>query len=181
MQHLSPLIQKTASMSSPGSVRVVWVASSAVHTSQPGGFSFEDPNNLTGKQTQLSLYSQSKVGDVFLASEYARRMGKENIISVSINPGSLRTGIVRHMRSWVQTFLHYVMLYEPVNGAYTMLFAGLSPQVTLARNGQYLLPFGRFGNIGDDLTEALVDTDQGGNGGAKRFWEYCEAETLAHL
>lgn len=108
-------------------------------------------------------------------------MEKDNLISMSLNPGSLRTQLLRHTRSWLHLFLHYFMLYDAINGAYALLFAGLSPGVELKDSGRYVIPFGRFGENRDDLIAAMKIESEGGTGGAKRFWEYCEKETSAYV
>lgn len=83
----------------------------------------------------MSLYSQSKAGNVFLASEDARRMERDNVISVSINPSNLRTKILRYTASWFQLFLYYSMLYAPSTAHTQWSFAGLSPLVGLEDSG----------------------------------------------
>ena len=59
------------------------------------------------------------------------------------------------------------MLYPPVNGAYTELFAGLSTEVPEAEKGTWVVPFGRIMPLRKDLAD-------GGNG--KEFWEWSEKQ-----
>lgn len=54
----------------------------------------------------------------------------------SLNPGNLKTDLQRHL-SAIQSFIIGFMVYPPVFGAYTELFAGLSPEVTPAKNGAW--------------------------------------------
>jgi retinol dehydrogenase-12 len=59
------------------------------------------------------------------------------------------------------------MLYPAVNGAYTELFAGLSPEVATAEKGTWVVPFGRIMPLRKDLRD-------GGHG--KEFWEWSEEQ-----
>lgn len=68
------------------------------------------------------------------------------------------------------------MLHEPRYGAYSELFAGLSPDITLEHNGQYLIPWGRLGQPRDDIAKGCLSAQEGGTGTARRFWEWCEME-----
>lgn len=43
------------------------------------------------------------------------------------------------------------------------------------------MPFGRLGENRDDLIVAMKLKSEGGTGGAKRFWEYCEKEAPAYV
>ncbi|KAM5346104.1 hypothetical protein ACJ41O_009109 [Fusarium nematophilum] len=174
---LTPLLRQTAAAEAPGAVRVVWVSSSAAHTGPPGGLYWEDMNNDFGKATQLNLYSQSKVGAVYLAAEFARHNEGAGIVSVAINPGHLKTELMRHVSSFVQQFLNRYVLYDPIYGAYTEIFAGLSPKVTVEDSGRYIMPWGRFGLVKDDLVAAMKSKAEGGTGGAERFWEFCDEAT----
>lgn len=64
-----------------GTVRIVWVASMVTVGTPKGGVVFED-----GKPKLLGLsmnnYMQSKYGDVYLAHEWASRLGAKGVVSV---------------------------------------------------------------------------------------------------
>jgi NAD(P)-dependent dehydrogenase (short-subunit alcohol dehydrogenase family) len=80
---LTPILAKTALTASPGSVRVVWVSSSAARRGSPttGGV---DMSNLDYKidQGHWYKYSTSKAGNILHSWEYANRHGKDGIVSV---------------------------------------------------------------------------------------------------
>lgn len=59
------------------------------------------------------------------------------------------------------------ILYPAVNGAYTELFAGLSPEVAEMEKGMWVVPFGRVMKLRKDYVD-------GGNG--REFWEWCEEQ-----
>lgn len=149
---LTPILLKTAKeQSDAGRVRVVWVSSSAAAAFSPtGGVDMENLDYKTDKSAWFK-YGVSKAGNVLHAKEFARRYGGEGIISVvcipglapcglfrrsvmlirvqSLNPGNLTTDLQRHVPGW-QMLIINLMLHPPVFGAYTELFAGLSPAVT---------------------------------------------------
>jgi hypothetical protein len=53
-----------------------------------------------------------------------------------LNPGYLKTQLQRHVTGMQSTILGF-FLQPPINGAYTMMFAGLSDQVTPNKSGAY--------------------------------------------
>jgi retinol dehydrogenase-12 len=53
-----------------------------------------------------------------------------------LNPGNLKTELQRHVPSLQMRIFHW-MSYAPIYGAYTELFAGLSPEVTMEKNGAW--------------------------------------------
>lgn len=80
---LEDILIHTAKQSPKGTVRIVWVASLIALGTPQGGVVWDEqtaePKVLDSKG---SNYMQSKAGLVFLAHEFARRLGKEGIISV---------------------------------------------------------------------------------------------------
>ncbi len=76
-----------------------------------------------------------------------------------------------------------VFLHQPIFGAYTELFAGLSPEVTMAHNGQYLIPWGRFFDVSlvrPDIAASLKSEAEGGTGVAHKFYVWCQKQTRNH-
>lgn len=54
----------------------------------------------------------------------------------AVNPGNLNTELQRHTAGWLKLALK-TALHTPIHGAYTELFAGLSPDVTPDNNGAW--------------------------------------------
>jgi retinol dehydrogenase-12 len=82
-QLLLPLLQKTTAVSPLGSVRVTWAGSLTTEVYAPrGGIVMAEDGTPVVPQDQKSNYGQSKVGNVFIASEFARRYGGDGIVSV---------------------------------------------------------------------------------------------------
>lgn len=179
-QCLLPALKKTASTAPAGTVRVTW-AGSLIDFSPEGGVQFDEKTGqpkLHG--SQQTNYVQTKAANAFLASEFARRYGKDGIISVGWNPGNLKTELGRHM-SFIAKLLVQPLLYEPKFGAYTMLYAGWSSDIDESLNGAYVWPFGRMGVLKPDILAAMKSKEEGGTGEAKRLGEWCEKECGKYL
>lgn len=185
----------------PASVRVVWVASMAAEL-YSGKNGVDTTNLRMGSKTYtqpitdpLTLYGNSKAGTYLHSVEYARRHKDDGIVSVAVNPGNLDSDLYRTVGgrqeegkpaqqeqdvglSWFQRFglkmFRTHMLHPPVYGAYTELFAGLSPDVTLAKSGSWIGPWGRFFNIRRDIARNGTPKAEGGLGGGEQFWNWTE-------
>jgi retinol dehydrogenase-12 len=82
-QLLTPLLIETAKTASRGSVRVVWVASSAAERfAPPGGVDIENLGYEKEDKSAWFKYGHSKAGNILHGSEYAKRYGGEGILSV---------------------------------------------------------------------------------------------------
>ena len=79
---LTPLLAATAKSTPTGSVRVVWLGSSAAEGFSPKGG--VDMTNLDYKKDQAAWhkYGVSKAGNVFYGKEFARRHKADGILSV---------------------------------------------------------------------------------------------------
>ncbi|CAK5269920.1 unnamed protein product [Mycena citricolor] len=122
-----------------------------------------------------SMYAQSKFGNVLFSNELARLYGDKGIVSTSLNPGNLRTELLRHTPSVQARIIDFLFLYPAPYGALTQLWAGTSEQGA-SMNGKarspccYLIPWARIGN-----------TPKGGNdlGAQKALWEWAEKQISA--
>jgi retinol dehydrogenase 12 len=96
-QQLLPILTKTAASSPTGTVRVAWAGSIAVHVScpQPHGIIMNQDGSPTDQGVKPN-YGQSKVGNVFLAHEFAKTTPQTGIVHASFNPGNLQTELQRH-------------------------------------------------------------------------------------
>ena len=132
---LTPLLVQTARASEPGSVRVVWVSSSAVLGAPSGGV---DMQNLDYHDDKFAFqkYAVSKAGNVLHALWFRRLYEKEGIVSVSLNPGNLNSELARYS-GWLGQLVVRLLTYPAVNGAYTEFFAGLSPDVKNLRQNEW--------------------------------------------
>ncbi|KAK9318740.1 hypothetical protein V1517DRAFT_267436, partial [Lipomyces orientalis] len=130
---LRPLLVETAKVAPKDTVRVVWVSSSAADNAPNPAIDFSnmDYHQEAGIWTK---YSRSKAGNVLHAVEFARRAGSQGIISMSLNPGNFVTDLQKTMPK-MQLALFRLISHDPINGAYTELFAGLHPAITQENNG----------------------------------------------
>jgi NAD(P)-dependent dehydrogenase (short-subunit alcohol dehydrogenase family) len=156
-------------------VRVIWLASIVVDTSAPpNGVNLDELLRPSGTSMNRN-YENTKVGNWFLADDLAKQAGAgdDGILSVVVNPGNLKTNLTRHLPSWVP-FLVAPLLYPPVMGAYSELWAGFSPELTLKDGGKYVLPWGRVHpRPRGDLVRAMRGREEGGTGDAGVFLRYC--------
>ncbi|KAK4503221.1 hypothetical protein PRZ48_006649 [Zasmidium cellare] len=172
-QLLLPILHKTAASAPSGSVRVVWTSSITVDLgpSPPPHIS----EMTTPSSNQQTNYSISKYGNWFLADGLSKQDG--SILSVSQNPGNLKSKLTRHMPSIVP-ILAGPLLYPPKYGAYTNLWCGVSDELGLEDNGKYALPWGRFHPAPPPkMLEALKAESEGGTGVAAEFVRWCEDQT----
>lgn len=73
------------------------------------------------------------------------------------------------------------IVFKPAKyGAYSELFAALSPSIKPKDSGSFIIPWGRLGPIPDHIKAAMKSKSNGGTGTASRFWEWCERETHAY-
>lgn len=178
-QLLLPSLQSASQTSPPGSVRVVWTSSQVVDLAAPrGGMHMADLISTPADQTRN--YITSKLGNWYLGSELAHEAGPHGILSVTQNPGNLKTNLLRHYPSW-QQMAFSPLLHEAKMGAYTELWAGLSPEITMEMNGSYVIPWGRVHSAPrKDLLDALESEKEGGTGQATKFREWCEQQTAEY-
>ncbi|KAI0400712.1 short-chain dehydrogenase [Xylaria palmicola] len=176
-QLLLPCLQAVDPAGDPA--RIVWLSSQAVELSAPqGGLIMSDVRSPPPDATRL--YVNSKTGNIFLATEFARRYGSsQRILSVACNPGAASTNLFRHTPS--VKYLAWPLLHKPEMAALTEVYAGLSKDVTMEANGCYIIPWGRIStNLRADLLEAAKPADEGGSGRATEFWIFCEEMTAAY-
>ncbi|KAI1823487.1 NAD(P)-binding protein [Xylaria intraflava] len=181
---LTPILAKTAKNEPQATVRVIWVSSIAIEapTALQGGI---DLDNLDyHKQLPPYVtYAVSKAGNFFHATEYAKRFKADGIVSLPVNPGVVRSGLWR-WQGRLEKFLFKLLLLHSTTrfGAYSELFAGLSPEITMDKTGHCIIPWGRFGGIRRDLAaSAKSSTEPGGTGVAERFWEWTEEQVKPYL
>lgn len=96
---LASLLTRTAASAPKGSVRVTWAASVGVDvlSPKPGGMKLDADGCPKDLGTELN-YAQTKVGNVFLAKELARKTPESGIVHVAFNPGNLKTELQRHWK-----------------------------------------------------------------------------------
>ncbi|CAI6340720.1 unnamed protein product [Periconia digitata] len=173
---LTPAIVRAASKAPQDTVRVVWVSSSGTEIAGIKDTAV-DMQNLDDHAPKpwLTAYGLSKAGNWLHAVEYARRHRVDGIVSVALNPGNLASDLYRDATGLFKYFVKAVT-YPAINGAYTELFAGFSPEISLENTGCWVIPFGRIREIRKDLHNARKSEAEGGNGTARNFYDWTEEQ-----
>ena len=221
---LTPILVSTANSSPPASTRVVWVSSSAARFLAPD--SGVDMNNLDYKVDKFAWhkYGLSKAGNILHAKAFATRFRSDGIVGVvclrssigsialktdlstprrPFDPGNLKTDLYRNMPSWLAFFVN-LRLYDPIFGAYTELFGGLSSTITLETTGAWsesrsyifensienlelismsftVEPWGQIKALRADIEKAGESKEDRGSGVGEAFWAWCEEEVRPYI
>ncbi|KAK6454627.1 uncharacterized protein RJT20DRAFT_130816 [Scheffersomyces xylosifermentans] len=169
---LDPIFIQTSKKNNPGESRVVWVSSTAHFDAPLGGVHWQDINYKNTNAAKFQIYGQSKAVTIMQSIQWPKfHPEAKNIISVSLCPGGLKTDLQRHSTS-LENFLMKGFLFDSRYGAYTELFAALSPELTVKDQGTHVISFGRIGFAREDLRK-----DENG----RKVWEYLENEVSEYL
>jgi len=146
-----------------------------IHTSSSGAYlyslNFDSvvPGPARDKMHTWQLYFQSKFGNVVVSRQLAKRYADQGIISISLDPGNIKTDLQRYQTGIARTIL--VGMGRPVElGALTQLYAGTMPEA-VNYNGKFLIPYAREGT---PRKEALDDKL------GERLWNWLEDQEKAH-
>ncbi|TVY82133.1 putative oxidoreductase [Lachnellula suecica] len=183
---LEPIIISTSTQPNTpaGSVRIVWEVSILQGQLAKGGMQFESdgtPKILTGF---MNNYMQSKVGVSWITGLFAERLGAKGVLSICVHPGLMPTELQRHQPWLFRNIMRPAMKYvykPPINGAYTVLYAGFSPEVTMEDNGGYCMAWGRKCDLPDEIILAKKSVAEGGSGSEKKFLDYCNRQLRKFL
>lgn len=156
--------------------RIVWVSSFGHNFAPEGGINWEDINFEKGGSS-FKAYAQSKAGNSILAGiwpqHHIAEVEAQNIISTSVHPGFLKSELQRH-QSYIVALIERLMSYHSVYGAYTELFALLSPSLTIKDNGDYFVPWGIKAELRPDVQKSISD----GNG--ENFWKWLDNQVESY-
>jgi NAD(P)-dependent dehydrogenase (short-subunit alcohol dehydrogenase family) len=134
---LTPILTETARSQFASTVRVVWVASSAAEMFAEERIGVR-PETLSPEAQQprsgFQRYWYSKIANWAHATEFARRHQADGVVSVALNPGNLQSDLYRDQGFFFRV-AEKLFMYPPLSGAYTELFAGLSPEVNISNTG----------------------------------------------
>ncbi|KAI0345469.1 NAD(P)-binding protein [Trametopsis cervina] len=147
--------------------RVVTTSSSANYLETLHWDTFTDTPQRR-KMRLDALYNQSKHGNVVVARELARRYADKGVVSISVNPGNLRTELQRNLVG-VKKFIISQILYPAPMGALTQLYAGTDPHAA-ELNGEFLIPWARLGKARKETGDPAI---------GKKLWEWLEEQTRA--
>ncbi|TFY70809.1 hypothetical protein EVG20_g2190 [Dentipellis fragilis] len=166
-----PLLQRT-SVKSGSPSRIVTVGSLAGLMVHNIDFNTLKDGPARRRLSNAKLYMQSKLGDLVIAMELARRCEQEKskgngeVVSVPVNPGSLKSDLARHVDSWVEKLFLKIISYPVEMGALSSLYAATAVDGA-SLNGKFLKPWVRPG----ELTAAAQDPQLG-----KELWVWLEEQ-----
>ncbi|KAM0430104.1 hypothetical protein ACHAPT_006110 [Fusarium lateritium] len=182
---LTPKLIETAKSEPADTVRVIWVSSSGAEILGEKSVGIHLDNlDYHIEKSEMYKYAISKVGNYLHGVEYGKRHRFDGVVSIPLNPGNLQSDLYRDRTSVLFKLMTKYLMYPPVMGAYTELYAGLSPDITLDKmdkTGNWVIPFGRIHPIRKDLTEATRTEEEGGNGTGLKFWQWSETEVNKYL
>lgn len=172
---LDPLFIATSKTNKPGESRIVWTSSAAhMNTSVRGGIHWHDVNfEKNPNASPFDIYGQSKAGNCIETIQWKLKHPEAtNVTTVTLCPGFLKTELQRNVFG-LQARLFNLVLHPARYGAYTELFAALSPSIT--KSGEFVIPWGKVGLMRSDVREGA----EGENG--DKFWKYAEKEIAPYL
>ncbi|TLD26289.1 NAD(P)-binding protein [Venturia nashicola] len=180
-ESLVPILERTAATAPKDSVRVTWAGSLAIDAQSPkGGVQFDAAGTPKIHGSKWKDYGQSKAGNYLLASEFANHHAKSGIVSVSWNPGNLRSELQRHLPKIQAVIMDWTLLYDTKFGAYTELYSACSQEITSAQNGAFVAPWGRIMHVRNDIVAGTKTEAEGGSGTAEMLWRWCEKESAPY-
>jgi NAD(P)-dependent dehydrogenase (short-subunit alcohol dehydrogenase family) len=135
--------------------RIVAVSSSA-HLRSP--VVFDDLNYSFLEYDGWTAYGQSKTANILFAVGVGQRWAEDGIVANSLMPGSIRTGLQRHIdQEWYESVREQLKdampVKSPEQGAATSVLLAASPLVD-----------GISGRYFEDVNEAEVVSERGGLG-----------------
>ncbi|KAA1477766.1 NAD(P)-binding protein [Dentipellis sp. KUC8613] len=162
---LMPALRAAAASSPDKKARVITTSAAANYLYTINWDSFKDGPARRAMDIN-ELYYQSKHANVVVAREVARRYGHEGIVSISLNPGNLRTDLQRYLSGFRKAWIDRILYPAPM-GALTQLWAGTSPE-TADFNGK------QARSVLLMLGEARKETGDPEVG--KRLWDWLEEQ-----
>jgi len=160
---LIPALLAGAKSSSDAKARVVNLSSVAAYMAKSFDLDMAQDLPQRKKSSGTYLYAQSKLGNLLISNELAKKYGDQGIISCALHPGPLQSDLYRDT-SFLEKLVLRPSLYPLSYGVTTPLWAGTSPE-GLQFNGKYLIPWAR---VGTDLPPGVNDQ------ASEDLWNWCE-------
>jgi NAD(P)-dependent dehydrogenase (short-subunit alcohol dehydrogenase family) len=158
--YLTKLLLPTLLATSTGTepARVVTVASSAGLMINNIDLNTLRDGPARKKLSKTTLYMQSKMGNLVLATELARRYGDKGLVSASLNPGTLKSDLARHVESAAEKLILKAISYPVPMGALSSLYLATTPNGA-SLNGKYFIPWVRESKLSKDVLDAQRGKD----------------------
>ncbi|KAK9242286.1 oxidoreductase [Lipomyces tetrasporus] len=174
---LLPVLERTTNL--PGTdVRLIILTSVGYRGHPKGGVAYDKvrttQDTIFGSWTR---YGQSKLANIAYASELARRY--PDILTVSVHPGVVETGLVTDLTFWKRSFVYVanfmlgVSLMDPEKGCYSQVWTVTGTTRDKMQNGGFYMPIGVL------ATEKLCKTARSEKAGGE-LWTWTQ-EVLAKV
>lgn len=92
----------------------------------------------------MKAYAQSKIGNIFISQFRAEELRSSDISSLAVHPGAIVSDALRDFPRVIRFLAHKLLSSPTPKGAITQLYAGTSPEITLAQSGAYFVPWARI-------------------------------------
>jgi len=162
---LMPALLAGKETSPDGHARIITTSSGAAYLATLDWDTFVDGPRRKNRGTH-TLYAQSKHANVVVARQVAQRYADKGIISMSCNPGNLKSDLQRYMSPFQRFLIETLLLYPASNGALTQLWGGLMPE-TIQHNGQFLIPWARVGRTREEAYDPEI---------GDRLWKWLQEQ-----
>ncbi|KAI0687015.1 NAD(P)-binding protein [Earliella scabrosa] len=167
---LMPALIAGAKTSPDHHARVVTVSSVGAYMQTLDWDTFRD-GPARRKLSTEDLYYQSKHANVVVARQIAKRYADKGIVSISVNPGNIRTELQRYLPPLERSFMNTLLLYPAPDGALTQLFAGTMPEA-INYNGEFMIPWARLGRCREEAYDDKI---------GERLWRWLEDEVKPYI
>nr|XP_033810294.1 retinol dehydrogenase 11-like isoform X1 [Geotrypetes seraphini] len=156
-------------MKQSSSGRIVNV-SSFMHKKGMVNFKHLKGEDLPKFQPSGSVYNSSKLMNILFTNELARRLQDTGITANSVNPGIVKTNIMRHFR-WNMRILYVIICFlffkSSAEGAISSIYCAVSEEVS-GITGKYFT---------SDCTLTLPSPEARDLAMARKLWDVCEELT----
>jgi NAD(P)-dependent dehydrogenase (short-subunit alcohol dehydrogenase family) len=160
-RELLPLLEATAAITPPGTVRVIAVSSSG-HQACPA-MRWDDLNML-GDFSAGGAYCQAKLANILFTRELARRVAGAGIVAQAMHPGRIASNFASHGDEAMQSYMAHADTDAPDQPAKTLVWMATAPEA--GRDG------GRYFH---DMAEVAPAPQALDDDAARRLWEASEA------
>ncbi|KAH7304411.1 hypothetical protein B0I35DRAFT_516799 [Stachybotrys elegans] len=174
---LKAVAEADANISAPSRTRVLWTISALVDSvALTNGLDFDALD--VGLKDRMANYAMSKSGVWALGDEFPRRHKEDGILSLVVNPGNVKGGSYAGTPRAIMAILNATMLHKTVYGAYTQLFAGISPDLTMKDTGKCITPWSKVMEhpIHQDIVCAIKPKEEGGLEHGRKLWVWYEGK-----
>ncbi|KAK0737827.1 short-chain dehydrogenase/reductase [Schizothecium vesticola] len=173
---LLPLLEKTAAAAPDADVRIVILSSIASRIRPAVGVDYATLKGTAPTLSTYSRYGQSKIANIWMGTELARRYPR--ILTVSVHPGSVASNLLTPLSESVNVVsrgalwgYNKLISVSVPKGAKTQLWAATAPREGIV-NGEFYVPVGSAGAM-DALSRDSAK--------AKELWEWSDKEVAKWL